>query len=165
MKKNKADIQEDFRQAMRRIASTVSIITAECDGIPLGMTATSVTCVSFEPLSMLVCIHQDSKFYEVISNSKDFCINILHHDQQSISNDFSNPGNGNNQFTHKDWVTKNGPPHLESAQANLFVKLEKTITFGTHGIFMGIVTDLRYINEIAPLLYANGSYAKTIPVI
>ncbi len=165
MQKNEADMQEDFRQAMRRIASTVSIITAEYEGIQLGMTATSVTCVSFEPVSMLVCVHQNSKFYEVMSNSESFCINILHHSQQSISNDFSNPGKGNNQFTHKDWVTKDGPPHLENAQANLFARLEKTVTFGTHGIFMGIVTDLRYIDDIAPLLYANGAYAKTMPVI
>ena len=157
-------MQEDFRQAMRRFASTVSIITAEHEGKQLGMTATSVTCVSFDPLSMLVCIHKGSKFYEIMSQSKNFCINILHKDQQQISNAFSNPGNGEQQFTHMDWVIDNGVPHLKNAQATLFASLKETISFGTHGVFIGVVTDLKYLDEIAPLLYANGNYAQSIAV-
>ncbi|MBL4801121.1 MAG: flavin reductase [Emcibacter sp.] len=160
MSENNQDLQEKFRQAMRRMVSTVSIITATYEREPLGMTATSVTCVSFEPLSMLVCVHKKSKFHEVIANSRHFCINLLHKNQQKISNHFSTPGSGETQFSCGAWEQKNDLHYLRDAQANLFLTVENTRSFGTHGLFIGTVFDIEYTEDIAPLLYANGHYGE-----
>ncbi|PHZ85715.1 flavin reductase family protein [Paremcibacter congregatus] len=152
-------LQENFRQTMRRMAATVSIITTATEDTRLGMTATSVTCVSFEPLSMLVCVHKGSKFHDLMEKSDTFCINLLHQSQENISNHFSRPGSGEDQFTLGQWSMKNGLPFLEEAQANIFITVKKVTGFGSHSLFIGEVTDLQYNSDVAPLLYANGNYA------
>ena len=47
---------EHFRAGMQLIASTVTVITATCDGERSGMTATAVTSLSADPASMLICV-------------------------------------------------------------------------------------------------------------
>ena len=47
-----------FRAAMRRVASTVTVVTTGGPFSRHGMTATAVTSVSADPPSLLVCINQ-----------------------------------------------------------------------------------------------------------
>ena len=47
-----------FKEAMRRVAATVNVISICVDGKPMGITATAVSVVSMDPPSLLVCVNQ-----------------------------------------------------------------------------------------------------------
>ena len=55
-----------FRDSMRRIASTVTIITATDHDRHHGMTVTAVTSVSMEPPSLLVCLNNRTRLHDIM---------------------------------------------------------------------------------------------------
>ena len=153
--------KDSFRLALRRMASSVSIISAADGEVRAGMTASSVTSLSFDPLSLLVCIHQQSRFYEIVSKQNTFCINLLDQNQADISGKFSRPTAENNLFDNGDWQWHHGLPYLKGAQANLFLDIKDRHTFGTHSIVIGEVKDVFYADQVSPLIYLNGAYMNT----
>ena len=56
--RNRPQLAEAFKQAMRRVAATVNVISICVDGKPMGITATAVSVVSMDPPSLLVCVNQ-----------------------------------------------------------------------------------------------------------
>ena len=56
-----------FRDAMRRLAATVTIISARGEGRRHGITATAVTSVSRDPPSLLVCVTGSGSLHGLLS--------------------------------------------------------------------------------------------------
>ena len=67
-----------FRQAMRRVAATVNVVTICVDGQLMGMTATAMSCVSMDPPSLLVCINQALTMHAPMEDVSHFAVNVLH---------------------------------------------------------------------------------------
>jgi flavin reductase len=156
-------VKDAFRGAMRRFASTVSIITVESGTERHGTTATAVSSLSFDPPSLLVCINQDSRLHEYLTREARFCINVLHKDNVPAARAFSMPLSSAERFTHGDWRSGEfGAPYLADAQANLFCAKENEIRYGSHTIFIGRVLHVRLRGDVAPLLYRDGAYACSI---
>jgi len=155
------DLKDTFRNAMRRMAASVSIVTAEYDGRKAGATVSSVTSVSFDPMSLLVCIHNQSLFHDIIRQAEGFCINLLRADQQELSDKFSRPASEKNLFSTGDWRDWAGRPFLKNAQANFFLTRKAAFAFGSHTIFIGEVTEVICADCVAPLVYMDGGYVTT----
>lgn len=152
--------QDAFREAMRRLATTVSIVTVQSGAERHGTTATAVTSVCMEPPSLLVCINQDSRLHAFMRTEERFCVNLLHVDNIAGAQAFSSPLSSAERFADGDWRRDGfGVPYLADAQANLFCVKEKQIEHGSHTIFIGRVTAVRTRADIAPLLYTDGGYA------
>jgi flavin reductase (DIM6/NTAB) family NADH-FMN oxidoreductase RutF len=163
------DIQQAFRLAMRRVAATVAIVSAQHDGERHGTTATSVTSISMEPPSVLVCFNQNSRLHDFLQKQDGFCVNVLHTENLDIAKVFSSNATAAERFTSGDWRTDGGGmPYLAGAQANLFCRKEQEITFGSHTIFIGRVLQVFARADVSPLLYGDGRYgaiaADTVPV-
>ena len=60
-----SDIKKNFLNSMRGIPSTVNVISATAEGHRHAMTATSVTSLSLDPPSMLVCINKDASLHKI----------------------------------------------------------------------------------------------------
>lgn len=154
-------IQEAFRAAMRRVASTVTIVSAQSGGERHGTTATSVTSISMEPPSLLVCFNRLSRLHDFLGREDRFCVNVLHTDNLETARIFSNPAVGPERFNSGDWQTDaEGTPYLANAQANLFCRKEKEVAYGSHTIFIGRVLSARNRDELSPLLYRDGRYVS-----
>jgi flavin reductase (DIM6/NTAB) family NADH-FMN oxidoreductase RutF len=157
--KSGADLAIDFRNAMRRMASTVTIITASDSGRHHGMTATAVTSVSMDPPSLLVCLNNRSRLHDIIGTASRFCVNVLHTEQAELSVAFSGAVPAEERFEKGAWQrTEDGVGFLTDAQANLFCQKVAAIPFGTHTIFIGLVVDVRLGEAVEPLIYQNASY-------
>jgi flavin reductase (DIM6/NTAB) family NADH-FMN oxidoreductase RutF len=153
---------EMFKEAMRRWAATVTIITAGKHGARHGITATAVTSVSTSPPSILVCINQSSRLNELIEQLPHFCVNILHREHQMHSQAFSGAAPSDDRFQTGNWdEDEDGTPYLVGAQANLFCQKKTVMTYGTHSIVIADVIDIAIRDEIAPLLYQNRAYAMS----
>jgi flavin reductase (DIM6/NTAB) family NADH-FMN oxidoreductase RutF len=153
------DIQQAFRLAMRRVASTVAIVTAQRGEERHGTTATSVTSISMQPPSVLVCFNQASRLHDFLHNQDLFCINVLHTANLDIAKIFSSSATAAQRFGTGDWrADAEGTPYLADAQANLFCRKEQEISYGSHTIFIGRVLQALTREDISPLLYRDGRY-------
>ena len=155
------DLQLDFRLAMRRVASTVAVVSAQRDGEQHGTTATSVTSISMDPPSVLVCFNQASRLHDFLHSQDRFCINVLHTGNLDIARVFSSNATAGERFAIGDWRTDAaGTPYLADAQANLFCQKEQEIIYGSHTIFIGRVLQALSREDVSPLLYRDGRYGE-----
>ena len=134
-----------FRDAMRRIASSVMIITSrDVDGQPHGMAASAVIPVSMDPPSMLVAINRDAGLYPVVQRTRRFCVNLLGDDQQHLLAPFSQSALRAQRFRSDDWRDAwtddaDQLPWLGEAPAAVDCAVESAIDYGTHTLFIGRV--------------------------
>lgn len=157
--------QDDFRQCMRRLAATVSIISCAHQGRRHGITITSVTSLSFEPLSILCCINRGASISEPLKLAGRFCVNLLDKSQIDISKAFSGAAKPEERFSNGNWaMSADGVPYLEGAQANLFCDLDQSLGYATHDIVIGRVAATKFTADVAPLLYQNGAYSAGYPI-
>ncbi len=161
---NSQEVDLAYRAAMRRFASTVTIITAADHERFHGMTATAVTSLSMTPPSLLICLNQKTLLHDIMYRSRRFCVNVLHRDQVALSAAFSGGVGSEQRFEMGEWAFReDGTPHLANAQANLFCKKGAAIPYGTHTIFVGEVEHVGLSDAIAPLVYQDGAYCVASP--
>ena len=59
--------KEQFLIAMRFLASSVSVVSAkDSDGKLYAMTASSVTSLTIEPPSILVCVNKGASIHDIL---------------------------------------------------------------------------------------------------
>ena len=147
-----------FKEAMRRVAATVNVISICVDGQPMGITATAVSVVSMDPPSLLVCVNQAAAVHPRIENVVHFGVNVLHRDQAEIATIFADRRLEAQRFI-KGWDNDCvRPPRLRNAQAWILCRRIDHHRFGTHSIFIGVVEDVASRDEVAPLIYLDGKF-------
>jgi len=150
--------QDDFRKAMRNYIYSVSILSNKnIDGELNAITVSSVTSISMEPPSLLVCINKSSRIHDTLIKNSDFCINLLNKNQQEISNICSTDSLYDQRFDHDKWNTQT-IPFLVEAQANIFCSIEDLVPYHTHTIVIGRVLNAISNDKINTLSYVNGKY-------
>ena len=157
--------QASFRDAMRRLAATVTIVSASGAGRRHGITATAVTSLSMEPPSLLVCVNRSGALHGLLSESERFCVNLLRSEQQALSDAFSGKLPGEERFRHGTWrEDAEGLPYLADAQASIFCRRQNAIEHGSHSIFIGEVESVLLTDDVCPLIYSNGAYSRCAPL-
>jgi len=151
---------EAFRDAMRRFATTVSIISCASEGRRYGMSVTAITSLSAAPPSLLVCVNKSAATHRVLSRGGRFCVNVLRSSHAGLSQAFSGKLKGEERFRFGNWrETGDGLPFLADAQANLFCEIARIMDYATHTIFIGQVYFAQVEQDVDPLLYQDGRYA------
>jgi flavin reductase (DIM6/NTAB) family NADH-FMN oxidoreductase RutF len=160
------EIKAAFRNAMRRLAATVTIITTTDGTQPHGMTATAVTSVSTDPPTLLVCVNQTASMHDPLHGSGRFCVNLLRSAQTELCGVFSGQRDGAERFNFGEWMTdESGVPYLADAQASLLCTVDLKIPYATHTIFIGRVDQVRIFDEVQPLIYQDGRFANSVPLV
>ncbi len=80
---------DEFRAAMGRFATGVTIVTSRLGEELHGMTANSVTSVSLEPPMVLVCVDRASDSHGLIDGSGVFAVSILGRGQERLASEFA----------------------------------------------------------------------------
>ena len=151
-------IQDNFRLAMRRYIYSVSIMSNKDNADnPNAITVSSVTSISMDPPSLLICINKSSRIHNSIELESKFCINLLNNKQEDLSNICSDEDMYDQRFIDENW-NLDGIPFLKNAQANIFCKVDKLTSYHTHTIVIGLVEDANYADEISTLTYVDGEY-------
>ena len=152
------ELTDQFRLAMRRVASTVNVITINVDGRPLGITATAVSSLSMEPPSLLACINRAAAVHASMADMTSFRVNILHRDQEETARMFADRQHEHMRFLHGWELPATAPPRLIDAQASVLCRCIDHHEFGTHSIFIGVIEDVHVREDVSPLLYWDGRY-------
>lgn len=153
----------DFRNAMRRIASSVTLVTTrDADGMPHGMAASAVIPVSMDPASMLVAANRSASLNPIVRASGRFCVNLLGEAHEDLLAPFSDSSRRGERFASDEWREGDGSLlYLASAPAAIFCDLDHEVDYGTHTLLIGRVTGVRLFDaDIDPLLWFNGAGAS-----
>lgn len=155
-------LAEQTRQALRRLAKAVVVITARHEDRRYAMAATAVNELSMDPPSMLVCINRAASLHTPLSAGADFCINILHCDQEAVSRACSGAIKGEARFAVGAWGAIHSIPILLDAQASIVCRNEARVCYATHELFLGPVVAVRLHGEVMPLVYMDGRYTRAV---
>lgn len=154
----------DFKQAMRRLAGGVSVITTGEGEGRTGATVTSAHSFSADPPTMLVSLNLGSSTWEALRRNRTFCVNLLEESQQAVAGRFSGFGGvkGAARYEGSEWTTLvTGAPVLAYALAAVDCEIEDVVERHSHALIFGRVRAIR-IGSGAPLLYAEGRYGAFV---
>ena len=146
-----------FRDALARLATGVTFVTAAPDGQPAGLIVNSLTSVSLEPPLVSFCPSRHSLTWSRMRRTRRFGINLLgrHHEQFARR---ATPA-GADRFTDLDWQpTPNGTPLLTDALATLECEIVNEHPTGDHWIIVGRVDTLHIPPIKDPLIYYAGAF-------
>jgi flavin reductase len=152
---------DEFRAALGRFATGVTVITVETAGGDVhGMTASAFCSVSLHPPLVLVCVDHLTETYLHLREGRQFGVSILKEEQEALSEFFADPERNSDaayRLGVKYRPMKTGTPVLQNALANLDCSVVSAHEAGDHTIFVGEVREVT-VSEGAPLLYFRGRY-------
>ncbi|MFJ7512599.1 flavin reductase family protein [Peribacillus simplex] len=142
-----------FRTAMGRFATGVTVIATEVEGEAHGMTANAFMSVSLDPKLVVISIGQKARILSKIQESGIFTVNILAADQQEMSMIFA----GQIKDRQVEFDRLDNKPVLSGAIAQVACEVSAEHVEGDHTLFIGKVTDI-HLEEKEPLIFFNGKY-------
>jgi len=154
----------EFKAGMRRLVSGVSLVTTLSAEEKHGTIVTSVTSVSADPPTLLICLNRGNSCHDAVMSSRVFCVNLLARRSEEISRRFASPQNREQRFQVGNWTTLvTGAPVLQDAMASFDCRVSHSIEAHSHTIFLGHIEDIRLAETLPPLLYGSGMYGDFTP--
>ncbi len=158
---------EDFKGALGSWASGVTVVTTALDGLVYGITVSSFSSLSLDPLLVMVALADSNHLPGMIKRSGQFAVSILAADQQDVSAYFATSGRDPQPafdfpVEARPWHT--GSPIIEGAIAHLDCELEQAIQGGDHTIVIGRVVGAAFDRERQPLVYFRRAYRSVTEV-
>ncbi len=153
---------EDFRLAMRRWATGVTIVTTQFKGVRHGMTVNSFTSVSLTPPLVLVSLERKSRTHSLVEKSGVFGITVLSENQQSVSDCFAGRcGDHDDRFANLSTRTLlTNAPFIEGGLVFLDCRVVSTFAASTHTLFIGEVVASQLGKDDQPLVYLDRMYRR-----
>ncbi len=146
----------EFRNALGRFASGVTVITAHHEDHTHGMTANAFVSVSLDPPLVLVSLDNRSNMHRILPAAGRYGVSVLAQDQEVLSNHFAGqkvPG------LHVPFHMRDGIPLLDDAVAHFIVQVTDIHPAGDHTLYLGRVEHFESREE-KPLLFYAGRYQQ-----
>lgn len=153
-------LAENFRAAMRRLASTVALITTGGEGGWNGMAVTAVMSVCTEPPTLVIAVNRSASIHPMLQTGGSYCVNLLGERHERLVGAFSGARKGQERFEQGAWEPGiDGLPILSDALASFLCRISSMVEVGTHSMIFGVVEHIRYHPDVDPLLWADGAPA------
>ena len=153
-----------FRQAFRRHATTVAVLTyRDAEDHPVGMTVTSMCSLSADPPTLLACINRDTRAHPEVLRVGAFGMDLLAISQRPIAYHCS--ARGHDKRLHPGWLAPDASsasvPRLKDSLAHLECSIESSYDAYSHTILVGLIRSV-WLNPVdaPPLLYHGGHYGQ-----
>ena len=147
---------DDFREALKKFATGVTVITTAAGDEQHGLTASSFASVSLEPPLILVVLNTESRTYTLLKESQAFAVSVLAEGQEDIAKAFAQKGTKPfDTLPHHTGTV--GAPILDDAIAWLDCTVEGTFPGGTHEVVLGRVQGCGS-RMGTPLIYFERAY-------
>lgn len=155
---------EDFKGALGSWAAGVTVVTTRHEGLVYGITVSSFSSLSMDPLLVLVCLADSNRLPRMIEDSGHFAVSILAEGQEAISGFFAVSGRepvaAYTDFETTGWVT--GSPLIAGAIAHLDCEVDRMVPGGDHTIAIGRVVGAAFNPERKPLIYYRRGYRSLV---
>jgi flavin reductase (DIM6/NTAB) family NADH-FMN oxidoreductase RutF len=146
-----------FKEAMSRFATGVTIVTALEEGTPVGFSCQTFVSLSLAPPLVALAPAKTSTSWPRIARAGSFCVNVLSARQSSVCMSFA--ASGGDKFVGVPWhsAETGGAPIIEGSLAWVDCGLELVHDAGDHELVIGRVLDLG-LGEGEPLLYYRSGF-------
>ena len=145
----------DFREAMSRVACSVSIVcTAGPHGVA-GFTCSAVCSITDEPPTIMVCVNRKSAANATIKANGVLCVSSLGADQVELSQLFAGVGRVAmiERFSGPDWgVLATGAPYCTTSRVALDCRVVDVREVGTHSVVFAEVLSTAHASNGTPLI-------------
>jgi flavin reductase (DIM6/NTAB) family NADH-FMN oxidoreductase RutF len=151
--------KDEFRSAMSRFASGVTVVTTRDDNQqPSGITVSAFASLSLEPPLVLICIDRRASIHDLFVEGRFFAVNVLAEEQEILSRRFASRDIDRFSGTgYTDGVT--GVPLLTDVIAAIECRVVHICPGGDHSIIVGEVEHTA-VSDGKPLAYFRGGYAE-----
>jgi 3-hydroxy-9,10-secoandrosta-1,3,5(10)-triene-9,17-dione monooxygenase reductase component len=146
-----------FRAVMGHFATGVTVVTAQAEHGPVGMTANAVCSLSLDPLLLLVCFDNGARTLRVVAEGDRFGVNVLAKGQERLARLFASKAPEDEKFAHVPHSVHDGVPVIEGVLAWVGCTLQELIPGGDHTIGIGAVTAAE-TGSGEPLIWYRGGY-------
>lgn len=154
---NEEDLDDNgARRLFRSFTAGVSVITAQSDDGPVGMTASTLTSVSLDPPLVLTCISIGSRTLSSIVERASFAVHVLGPKHVQLATVLAQPGHApRTDIGYRDVL---GVPVIPAALAWAVCDLEDARPYGDHVVVVGRVIAAEVVSG-DPLVWHDGSFA------
>ena len=149
-----------FRRALGHFATGVTIITAQVDGEPGGLTVNSFSSVSLDPPLIQWSLAKSAQSVALFEKASHFAVNVLASDQVELAGSFAR--SGGDKFAGLSWQPGLGDaPLFPGLAASFECTTWQKVDAGDHFIVLGRVE--RFSRTARPLLlFAQGRFGLAI---
>lgn len=148
-----------FRSLMSAFPTGVAVVTAvDPAGRPHGMTCTSLSSVSVEPPTLLVCLDVRSGTLAAILAGGWFAVNLLGDGDRSTAELFAGPVPHRFRHVGSRPSPTAGAPWLTGTVAAAECRVSRTVTAGDHEVVFGEVVTVA-CGDGSPLLYGRRQFS------
>jgi len=152
--------ERDFRDALGRFATGVTLVTCSSEIGPVGITANSFASLSLDPPLVLWSPAKSSRRFAAFTATAHYAIHILRDDQLDLAGAFTHHGQA---WEGVAWhVSPDGVPLLDDTLARFECRQTAVHDGGDHAIVVGEVTDC-LIGHGTPLIFSGGGYGGFRP--
>ena len=155
----------EFRAALGRFASGITIMSTLQDGVAHAMTASAFTSVSLDPPLVLVCVDKGVRMHAAVQDCGYWAMSVLAGDQRSIADRFAR--SGRDLYSQFDGIgtaagPKTGCSLIAGALSWLECRTWATYEGGDHTIVVGEVLSLGVPEpgDHGALIYNLGGYRE-----
>lgn len=156
-----SQLSDDFRTAFRHHPAGVAMVTATVEGIPYGLTISSLASLSIDPVAVSFSLAKESGAAGAVLAARSFIIHMLGEDQQEIADSFARPGAP--RFTEEQHfnVLPTGEPHFVDAPVAFRASIHSSISVGGSRLIAAEVHDVLHgAQPQQHLLYQDRGYVK-----
>jgi flavin reductase (DIM6/NTAB) family NADH-FMN oxidoreductase RutF len=146
----------EFRNALGRFATGVTVITTVKDGKTHGMTTNAFVPVSLDPPLVLISLNNRSHMHQILPATGRYGISVLAEDQCALSNHFAGQTIDD---LHIRFINHAGTVLLDGAIAHFVAKVVDVHSGGDHTLYVGSVEYFASRDE-KPLLFYGGRYQR-----
>ena len=155
----------DFKEAMGRFATGVTIVTALEEGAPVGFSCQSFVSLSLDPPLVALAPAKTSTSWPRIARAGSFCVNVLSDRQSDVCMNFA--VSGGDKFVGIPWhpAETGGAPIIEGSLGYIDCRVASVHDGGDHFVVFGAVKSLSEVPKIKPrpLLFYRGDYTGIEP--
>jgi 3-hydroxy-9,10-secoandrosta-1,3,5(10)-triene-9,17-dione monooxygenase reductase component len=146
-----------FKDALSRFATGITIVSGMEDGEPVGFTCQSFLSLSIDPPFVAVAPARTSTSWPRIARAGSFCVNVLGDHQEELCAGFA--VSGGSKFDGVNWhpAPITGAPLIEGSLAWVDCHVELVHDAGDHELIIGKVLDLG-TGEGSPLLFFRSNF-------
>ncbi|SNQ48855.1 DIM6/NTAB family protein [Frankia canadensis] len=161
----------EFRRAVGRFATGVTVLSTLAEGRHLGMTANSFVSVSLDPLLVLASIRRDARFLGPLLAAGVWGVSVLADDMSEASRFFARRvpehGAGGAGDAFDRWPhtlgAETGVALLDGALSVFECRTVATHPGGDHTLVIGEVVALdRRRDDAGPLVFYQGGYLDPV---
>lgn len=152
--------EREFRDAMGRFATGLTVVTGMDGDEPVGFTCQSFVSVSLDPPLVSVCVMGTSRSWLRLRRSVGLCVHVLSDRQADLARRLAAPEG--DRWAGVTWkLANNGAPLIEDTLLTVECSPVSELPAGDHILVLCRVTLLRVPDSAAddaPLLFYRGRF-------